>query len=169
MTTVELTDEDVIPIHRQRFPVTVPLSPRSKVDVNAPIYSNANANIVAEDGGVESYAAVTRPNRQEHKIRNLDVTMGRFITTHHLRLQQPPSHLHAMDGDLYIHHYGDKNVQIWLREGDQWVGDISDGHHHPLLQDYRLFVADGIEPSWVTKKTRSTYKGRIRGHQKTVN
>ncbi|KAI6027031.1 hypothetical protein EDC04DRAFT_2606004 [Pisolithus marmoratus] len=53
MTTIELTDEDVIPIHQQQFPVTVPLPPQSKVDVNVPIYSNANANIVAEDGSAE--------------------------------------------------------------------------------------------------------------------
>ncbi|KAI6046649.1 hypothetical protein EDC04DRAFT_2597784 [Pisolithus marmoratus] len=159
----------VIPIHWQQFPVTVPLSPQTKVDVNVPIYSNANTNSVAEDGSVESiaalimssYAAIMRPNHQEHKICNLDITMGQFIMTHHLHLQQPLSCLHAMDGDLYIHHYGDKIVQIWLREGDQWVGDILDSHHHPLLQDYHLFVTDGIEPTWVTKKDEVNLQGEV--------
>ncbi|KAI6158397.1 hypothetical protein EDD17DRAFT_1016342 [Pisolithus thermaeus] len=169
MTTVELTDKDATPLHQQRFPLTFPLPPQSKVDVNPPTCASADADGVTKDGGTEGYATVTTPNRQEHKIRNLNLTMGRFITTHHLPLQQPPPRLRAVDGDLYIHHYGNKKVQIWLKEGDQWVGDISDGHHHPLLQDYRLFVADDIEPTWVTKKTRSTYKGRIRGHQKSVN
>ncbi|KAI6028161.1 hypothetical protein EDC04DRAFT_2605811 [Pisolithus marmoratus] len=81
-------------------------------------------------------------------------------------LMQPPPYLHTVDGDLYIHHYGNKDVQIWLREGNQWVGDILDSHHHPMLPDYHLFVAKGIEPTWVTRKMRLTYKGRIHGHQK---
>ncbi|KAI5980960.1 hypothetical protein EDD15DRAFT_2204764 [Pisolithus albus] len=68
--------------------------------------------------------------------------MGRYITSHRLPLESPPSGLYAVDGDLYIHHYGNKKAQVWLREGDQWMGNISDGHHHPLLPDYRLFVAD---------------------------
>ncbi|KAI5989514.1 hypothetical protein EDD15DRAFT_2198473 [Pisolithus albus] len=157
ITTVELLDTDTIPIHRQRFPLTIPLSPQSKVDTNTPTDSGC---VVREDGGAE------RPVRQEHKIRNLDATMGRYITSHRLPLESPPSGLYAADGDLYIHHYGNKKAQVWLREGDQWTGNISDGHHHPLLRDYRLFVADGIEPTWVTKKTRSTYKGRIRGNRK---
>lgn len=165
--------------------MTALLSPLHEVDKSAPTCSNANANVIVEDGRAEryvpvgrmgeialilnSYAAVTRPNRQEQKIRNLDIKIGRYITTHPLPLQHPPSCPRAADGDLYIHHYGNKKVQIWLREGDGWLGDITDGHDHPLLSDYRLFVADDVEPTWVTRKTRSTYKGRIRGHQKQVN
>ncbi|KAI5987160.1 hypothetical protein EDC04DRAFT_2614891 [Pisolithus marmoratus] len=68
--------------------------------------------------------------------------------THHLPLQHPPPGLHTVDGDLYIHHYGDKKVQIWLRDEDKWMGDILD------------------EPTWVTTKMQSTYKGRIHGSQK---
>lgn len=112
------------------------------------------------------YAEITNPNHQQQKIRNLEVMMGRYITSHQLPLQHPLPCPRAVQGDLYIHHYGNKQVQIWLREGDQWISSITDGHHHPSLADYRLFVGEGAEPTWVTKKTRSTYKGRFRGHQK---
>jgi len=118
---------------------------------------------------MNSYAPIASPNRQQQKIRNLEVMMGRYITSHQLPLQHPPPCPRAAHGDLYIHHYGNKKVQIWLREGDQWIGNIMDGYHHPLLSDYRLFVAEGTEPTWVTKKTRSTYKGRFRGHQKDLS
>ena len=110
------------------------------------------------------YATIASPKRQQQKIRNLDVMMGRYITSHQLPLQHPPPCSHIVHGDLYIHHYGDKKVQVWLREEDQWIGSIKDGHHHPSLSDYRLFVAEGAEPTWVMKKMRSTYKGRFRGH-----
>ncbi|KAI6027219.1 hypothetical protein EDC04DRAFT_2605871 [Pisolithus marmoratus] len=53
---------------------------------------------------------------------------------------------------------------IWLRDGDQWLPDIRDRYHHPTLPEYHLYVAEGMEPTWVTRKTRSTYKGRPKNH-----
>lgn len=61
---------------------------------------------------------------------------------------------------LFVHHYGDRQVQIWLRDGDKWIGDIKDGHPHPSLKNYCLYVPEGREPTWVTKKTRSSYKAK---------
>ena len=110
-------------------------------------------------------AEITPPSRQEQKIRNLDVTVGRYISTHALPLQHPPQCAQAMCGDLYIHHYATDKLQIWFWDGDQWEEDIADGSRHPTLPNYRLYVNGGGGPTWVTKKTRSTYQGRSR-HQK---
>ncbi|KAI6155994.1 hypothetical protein BKA82DRAFT_4011366 [Pisolithus tinctorius] len=62
-------------------------------------------------------------------------------------------------GDLHVHHHRDVGVQVWLREKNMWIS-IADGHCHPSLVDYHLFVGDR-EPTWVMRKTRSTYKGRM--------
>ena len=110
-------------------------------------------------------AEIITPSRQEQKIRNLDVTVGRYTSTHMLPLQHPPRCAQATCGDLYIHHYATDKVQVWLWDGTRWDGDISDGDHHPTLPNYQLYASGGGEPTWVTKKTRSTYKGRSR-HQK---
>ncbi|KAI6009463.1 hypothetical protein F5J12DRAFT_782002 [Pisolithus orientalis] len=93
-------------------------------------------------------------------ISNILGSMERYATIH------PPPCPCVMHGDLNIHHYGNKKVQIWLREGDHWIADVVDGHHHPMLPDYRLFIANGTEPTWVTKKTRLTYKGSFHSQQK---
>ncbi|KAI6030670.1 hypothetical protein F5J12DRAFT_779765 [Pisolithus orientalis] len=53
---------------------------------------------------------------------------------------------------------------IWLRDSDQWLPDIKDRCHHPTLPEYHLYVAKGMEPTWVTRKTRSTYKERLKNH-----
>ena len=107
-------------------------------------------------------AEVIPPSRQEQKIRNLDVTVGRYISTHVLPLQHPPQCAQAMCGDLYIHRYATDKLQIWFWDGDQWEGDIGDGSRHPTLPNYRLYANGGGGPTWVTKKTRSTYQGRSR-------
>ena len=110
-------------------------------------------------------AEVIPPSQQEQKICNLDVTVGRYISTHALPLQHPPQCAQPMCGDLYIHRYATDKLQIWFWDGNQWEGDIADGSHHPTLPNYRLYANGGGGPTWVTKKTRSTYQGRSR-HQK---
>jgi hypothetical protein len=107
------------------------------------------------------------PRRQEHKIRGLDVMMGWYNTKGQNLIQSPPACLHPQLGDLFIHHYGDTSMQIWLWINDIWEPDIQDGHHHPVLKDHRLYVRDGVDPSWVTRKTLATYKTRARGKDGT--
>ena len=110
-------------------------------------------------------AEILTPSRQEQKIRNLDVTVGRYTSTHMLPLQHPPRCTQATCGDLYIHRYATDKVQVWFWDGTRWDGEISDGDRHPTLPNYQLYASGGGEPTWVTKKTRSTYMGQSR-HQK---
>ena len=94
--------------------------------------------------------------------------MGRFISSSKQPLAHPPSRIShlARPTDLYINHYGDRQVQIWMRDGDKWIGNIKDGRPHPLLKDYCLYVTEGREPKWVTRKTRTTYRGRQKARQR---
>jgi hypothetical protein len=107
------------------------------------------------------------PKRQEHKIRGLDVMMGWYNTKGQNPIQSPPTCLHPQLGDLFIHHYGDTSMQIWLWNNGVWEPTIQDGHHHPVLKDHRLCIRDGVDPSWVTRKTLATYKTRARGKDGT--
>ena len=102
------------------------------------------------------------PLRWEDKFPGLDAYMGRFISSSKQPLAHPPSRISdlARPTDLYIHHYGDRKLQIWLWDGDKWIGNIKDGRPHPSLKDYCLYVTEGREPKWVKRKTRTTYKGR---------
>jgi len=131
------------------------------------VCDNAVSTINTTHGNIARLATAETipPSRQEQKIRNLDVTVGRYISTHVLPLQHPPQCAQATCGDLYIHHYATDKLQIWFWDGGRWEGEIADGYRHPTLPNYRLYASGGGEPTWVTKKTRSTYKGRSR-HQK---
>jgi len=101
------------------------------------------------------------PACQDMKIRNMDVTIGRYISTHPNCLQQPPPLCpRAKCGDLYIHHYGNGKIQVWVRESGLWLADVVDGHPHLTLPGYCLYLRTGVELSWVTRKTRTTYRGR---------
>ncbi|KAI5986644.1 hypothetical protein EDD15DRAFT_2373104 [Pisolithus albus] len=172
----EELDFDAIPIHHQIFPfpedasegTSHPAATKShKIGVlGVPSYERGTSQNVKGTAETTTRRRVTVPERQEHKIRNLDVIIGRFISSGDIPLERPPVCSQAVHGDLYVHHY-ENRLQIWLRDGDQWLPDIRDGYHHPTLPEYRLYVAEGVEPTWVTRKTRSTYKGRLknRSHQ----
>jgi len=115
-------------------------------------FSKSTSTIAASD--------TVTPARQDMKIRNLDVTISRYISTHADCLQQPPPCPHAKSSDLYIHRYGNGKIQVWVRESELWLADVIDGHPHPTLPGYCLYLHTGMEPSWVTRKTRTTYRGR---------
>ncbi|KAI6014316.1 hypothetical protein EDC04DRAFT_2609058 [Pisolithus marmoratus] len=157
---MELLDEDVVPIHRQQFPLMM-------ATPDSDNYGGASvAATVSERQEHENFLTTVGsivPERQEQKIRNLDTVVGCYSTSHELLLPHPPPCPHAKSGDLYIHRYdGNRRIQIWVRDEGCWIADVADGHHHPVLSGYRLYVTDGLGPTWVTKKTRSTYKGRDR-------
>ena len=106
--------------------------------------------------------------RRETKLRGVDSTVGRYMYEGDKPLSRPPSGLHAMLGDLFVQKHSTGDIKIWLWNNDQWLPDIRDGCVHPTLVDYRLNVRAGSDPTWVTRKTRTTYIGKERGHNKTV-
>ncbi|KIO05129.1 hypothetical protein M404DRAFT_9133 [Pisolithus tinctorius Marx 270] len=63
------------------------------------------------------------------------------------------------DGDLFIHCH-QSGIQVWLWEG-LWT-PIKEGHPHPRIEGYCLSILHGSEPSWVTRKTRTTYASKKR-------
>ncbi|KAH7906905.1 hypothetical protein BJ138DRAFT_1117160 [Hygrophoropsis aurantiaca] len=102
------------------------------------------------------------PIRQEYKMRGKQVMVGRYLSARETAIQHPPECAQAQLGDLFIHRWGDRQIQIWLWDEQSWQPDVTDGHIHPVVQDHRLYIRDGIDPTWVTRKTRTTYRGRDR-------
>ncbi|KAH9855121.1 hypothetical protein C2E23DRAFT_857853 [Lenzites betulinus] len=114
--------------------------------------------------------------RYERGIRSQNEKTVWFASNGRDLLSTPPDLTAARVGDLYVHTRADGAKQAWLRSGiSQWTS-IELCHPHPQLRGYILnFCANG-EPSWVTKDTMRTYKGRtkkrdkdqqVKGHQDT--
>lgn len=101
------------------------------------------------------------PKHREHKIQNLHTVVGWFKSKSEEPLLAPPEGLSPDESDVYIHQCG-QCVQIWILVNGQWQGGIRDGYHHPTLPDYRLYMREGHEPTWVTRKTRITYQGHAK-------
>ncbi|KIJ58714.1 hypothetical protein HYDPIDRAFT_33895 [Hydnomerulius pinastri MD-312] len=164
VTSKEDLDVDVIPVHQQPFPLGG-LLPCYSVD-------SPRVNIVSNEGQcrevsvppvevLESYVldseATSAPGCQEHRIWSTNVVMGRYTSTGVHPLDTPPWCHHAEHGDLFVHHYAGK-MQIWLRVGGTWLPDIVDGHRHPTLDGYCLYVKKGSEPTWLVDVSPSYLK-----------
>jgi len=106
------------------------------------------------------------PVRQEHKIRGLDILTGWYTTKATNAVASPPSGLYAQTGDLFVHFFGEGEIQVWMWNDDCWQGNVQDGHQHPTLGGHRLHVRAGAAPTWVTKKTLTTYQGRARSSRR---
>ena len=79
-------------------------------------------------------------------------------------MDEPLSSHHYSDplceGDLFINVFSG-GIQAWVWKGKAWV-PIKGGDPHPYIDGYCVsFLQDG-EPSWVTKKTMVTYRGKRR-------
>ena len=74
----------------------------------------------------------------------------------------PPNLLRLRSGYLYLHGNtltGD--MQVWLWQQDRtWSDVVWEGMPHPTIQDRYLWYRSKFEPSWVTRHTYVTYKGR---------
>ncbi|KAG6370211.1 WD40-repeat-containing domain protein [Boletus reticuloceps] len=124
------------------------------------------------DGVVESHdrppaSANNPPFRRERRLRNSQHITGRYASIAKGPLLTPPHCPHPQSGDLFVHKYGEggnAKMQVWLWSNDSWLGDIVDGHIHPCLSDYRLNIRDSSDPTWVTRKTRATYRIREQSH-----
>lgn len=103
---------------------------------------------------------------QRHKkaIRSREDTVSWYFSRSVEQIDIPPSsannYSHTLtSGDLFIHcHQSD--VQTWLWEG-LWT-PIKEGHPHPRIEGYCLSILHSSEPSWVTRKTRTTYASKKR-------
>ncbi|KAI6108257.1 hypothetical protein F5141DRAFT_1064457 [Pisolithus sp. B1] len=108
------------------------------------------------------------PLRRETKLQGVDSTVGRYIFESNKPLLHPPSGLHPMLGDLFIQKCSNGDMSVWLWNNTEWLSDISDGHVHPILGDYRLSIHAGSDLTWVTCKTRATYLGKERWRNKSA-
>lgn len=97
--------------------------------------------------------------QRERKICNLDLIMFWFVSDG----PEPINELLRPGlrfADLYLHLHGALEVQIWIWNGNGTWEMIEQGYVHPQLPDCWLWLPSRDEPSWITRKTASTYKGR---------
>lgn len=115
------------------------------------------------------------PCLKERKIRGLDIYTRWYHSTSSHEISQPPRFWGPKhDADLFIHSVhsigmGDINStnsgttrQIWMYEGGVWMPDIEEGSPHPRLPAHCLRLLKGGIPSWVTRRSQTTYKSRYR-------
>ncbi|KAG1905089.1 uncharacterized protein F5891DRAFT_1183794 [Suillus fuscotomentosus] len=112
----------------------------------------------------QSNASQHRVRRLEHKIRGLDQMMHWFDSRGCEPLLAPPPCESLECGDLYIHQsLSTSNTrQIWIWSAQESWEDAQEHQAHPLLPMHRLWFGATGEPRWVTQKTISTYKGRLK-------
>ncbi|KDQ13855.1 hypothetical protein BOTBODRAFT_175271 [Botryobasidium botryosum FD-172 SS1] len=63
-------------------------------------------------------------------------------------------------GTLYLHRHSG-HLQIWLRGISSGWTSVVEGARHPTLLRRSLLIRAGGQPSWIDKKTVSTYRTRL--------
>ena len=76
-------------------------------------------------------------------------------------MDAPPTIPTASPGELYVHISKNGYKQVWLLDDSSSWQSAPLFQPHPYLEDYVLNVCSKGEPSWVTRDTVRTYKGRI--------
>ncbi|KAG1850777.1 hypothetical protein C8R48DRAFT_778123 [Suillus tomentosus] len=102
--------------------------------------------------------------RVEHKIRGLNQVMHWFDSRGCEPLLSPPPCEPLECGDLYIHQSLSTPTarQMWIWSTQCGWEAVKENHVHPILPMHRLWLGVTGEPRWVTQKTISTYKGRLK-------
>lgn len=89
-----------------------------------------------------------------------------FSSTSRDLLSTPPDVPVARFGDLYIHTCTDGAKQAWVYGANGRWESVETCDAHPFLRGYVLNLCANGEPSWVTKDTMRTYKGRTKKRDK---
>jgi hypothetical protein len=118
----------------------------------------------------QSTASQYSARRIEHKIRGLDQIMHWYDSRGCEPLLAPPPCESLECGDLYIHQSlsTPTSRQMWIWSAQQGWQDAQEYQAHPLLPMHRLWFSATGEPRWVTQKTISTYKGRLKVSGKSL-
>ncbi|PIL33627.1 hypothetical protein GSI_04250 [Ganoderma sinense ZZ0214-1] len=85
-----------------------------------------------------------------------------YTSTGRFDLPSPPPNLRLRPGYLYLHGNtltGDMQVWLW-RQDRSWSDVVWEGMPHPTIRDRYLWYRSKFEPSWVTRHTYVTYRGR---------
>ncbi|KAH9849308.1 hypothetical protein BC628DRAFT_1414185 [Trametes gibbosa] len=78
-------------------------------------------------------------------------------------LPHPPLNLSPRVGDLYLHHNNESgHVTYWVWRSSGGWANPTEGEAHPSYLDRCLWFRSKFEPSWVTRHTYRTYKGKQR-------
>ncbi|KAG2140878.1 hypothetical protein BD769DRAFT_1662806 [Suillus cothurnatus] len=119
-----------------------------------------NSTLSHPQGSASQYSV----RRIEHKIRGLDQVMHWYDSRGCEPMLSPPPCESLECGDLYIHQTLSTPTtrQMWIWSAQQGWEDAEENQVHPLLPMHRLWFGATGEPRWVTQKTISTYKGRLK-------
>jgi hypothetical protein len=126
---------------------------RSSTAADGPLLSPTNDLLTPLPGGLQL------PLQHERKIRNVDLIMFWFVSQGPGPIEEP-LRTGVRFTDLYLHLHGESEVQVWIWNSDNDWEAVEQGYVHPQLPDRRLWLPSRDEPSWITRKTARTYKGK---------
>ncbi|RDX51821.1 hypothetical protein OH76DRAFT_1481326 [Lentinus brumalis] len=141
------------------LPPAVPAIP----DVGPSGSNNSHKQIIRTSIGVLEIRHTARKLRSrkkdEQKLHGEKTAW--FYSRDDRLLDVPPGIPIARPGELYVHHSKHERKQIWLLDESSAWQSVQLLHPHPYLEEYFLNLCNNGEPSWVTRDTIRTYKGRI--------
>ncbi|KAI0314493.1 hypothetical protein OF83DRAFT_442906 [Amylostereum chailletii] len=140
-------------------PPSTPASRRSKI----PRLLRARAK--AKDTNAETAISVQRFQR---RVRSTEFNIVWFVSFGEEALSHPHPVGAAAEGDIYVHKVMGGSPQTWLRNGEDLWLPVAVGDVHPRLPTHCLNLLPNGDPSWVTKKTVTTYRSRARQHAPTA-
>ncbi|KAH9855537.1 hypothetical protein C2E23DRAFT_882921 [Lenzites betulinus] len=100
--------------------------------------------------------------RHSRSIRSRGEKTVWFASSGRDLLQTPPELPLSRFADLYVHTSTGGARQAWLRTHALKWASIDLCQPHPYLKGYMFNICTNGEPSWVTKDTIRTYKGRAK-------
>lgn len=112
----------------------------------------------------DGHSATSLPRRCTRKIRGQDAHVTYFLSYGAEPLSSPDNSIACMNGDLFVHRWSvGQTPQIWMKDArGTWDRIYPCSARHPFLPDHRLHLTKSGEPSWITKKSVVTYRGRER-------
>jgi hypothetical protein len=122
-------------------------------------FSRATETTFSNDASTSLSGTLQLPLQHERKIRNVDLIMFWFVSQGSGPIKKPLQS-GIRFADLYLHLHGESEVQIWIWNNDGAWQAVEQGFVHPHLPDRRLWLPSRDEPSWITRKTARTYKGK---------
>lgn len=103
------------------------------------------------------------PRRFQRKIRSTEFDIIWYLSTGEDRISCPhPVAGLAAPGCIYVHRASGSVPQMWMMDRENVWQRVFVGDVHPRLPTHCLTLLSNGDPSWVTKKTVTTYRGRAK-------
>ncbi|KAI0314494.1 hypothetical protein OF83DRAFT_442866 [Amylostereum chailletii] len=146
------TPSSIVIVPSTSFPShEAPLSPIIPPSVTTSLESSTSSSI---RNGVQRF---------QRKIRSTGLLHVWFSSFGNEALPHPhPVDGPVVEGNIYIHKIFASSPQIWMRTKEGLWLPVSVDAPHPLLPSHLLALLPNGDPTWLTRKTVVTYRGRAK-------